>query len=180
MGRQQRCRRRRLHGGKWKPGSEISFKRFDGWKSGTAPAFEKVIVKQIASAGTRRALLEKGDADLSFNLPPKDFSELVAAGKLKVIGTPVDAELLYMDMNATVAPFDNPLVRKAVAYAIPYSDILGSALFNRGIGMSGGPTRSPPPPGRSPLPTRPISKRPRPCSPRRAFPMASRQRFPMT
>jgi peptide/nickel transport system substrate-binding protein len=123
----------------WKPGSEITFKRFDAWKSGTLPSFEKVIVRQIASAGTRRALLERGDVDLSFNLPPKDFSELVAAGKLKVIGTPVDAELLYLDMNVTVPPFDNPLVRKAVAYAIPYADILGSALYNRGVGMFGGP-----------------------------------------
>ncbi len=125
----------------WKPGSEISFKRFDAWHSGTLPAFEKVVVKQIASAGTRRALLEKGDADLSFNLPPKDFSELVAGGKLKVIGTPVDAELLYADMNVTIPPFDNPLVRKAVAYAMPYSDILNTALHKRGIGMFGGPEK---------------------------------------
>ena len=98
---------------KWRPGTEISFKRFDAWKSGTLPAFSHVISKQIASAGTRRALLEKGDADLSFNLPPKDFSELVATKKLKVIGTPVDSELLYLDMNVTLPPFDNPKVRKA-------------------------------------------------------------------
>ena len=60
----------------WKPGNEIVFKRFDDWKSGPLPYFKKVISRQIASAGTRRALLEKGDADLSFNLPPKDFAEL--------------------------------------------------------------------------------------------------------
>jgi peptide/nickel transport system substrate-binding protein len=126
---------------KWKPGSEISFNRFDAWKSGTLPAFAKVIVKQIASAGTRRALLEKGDADLSFNLPPKDFAELAATGKLKVIGTPVDSELLYMDMNVTVPPFDNPKVRKAIAYAVPYTDILNNALYKRGIGMFGGPEK---------------------------------------
>lgn len=125
----------------WKPGSEIAFKRFDAWKSGTLPAFEKVIVRQIASAGTRRALLEKGDADLSFNLPPKDFQELSKSDKLKVIGTPVDAELLYLDMNVTVPPFDNPKVRKAVAYAIPYAEILGNALYNRGVGMYGGPDK---------------------------------------
>lgn len=126
---------------RWKPGSEISFKRFDAWKSGTLPSFEKVMVKQIASAGTRRALLEKGDADLSFNLPPKDFAELVKVGKLKVIGTPVDAELLYVDMNVTIPPFDNPKVRKAVAYAMPYSAILDTALHKRGVGMFGGPEK---------------------------------------
>lgn len=123
----------------WKPGNEIVFKRFDDWKSGELPAMEKVIVRQIASAGTRRALLERGDADLSFNLPPKDFAELVEGSDLKVIGTPVDAELLYLDMNVTMEPFDDPKVRKAIAYAIPYEDILNTGLHGRGKGMFGGP-----------------------------------------
>jgi peptide/nickel transport system substrate-binding protein len=122
----------------WKPGSELVFKRYDGWKSGPLPYFRRVISRQIASAGTRRALLEKGDADLSFNLPPKDFAELVKQGKLTVIGTPVDSELLYIDMLTTKPPFNNVKVRQAVAYAIPYKDILHTALFDRGIGMFGG------------------------------------------
>ena len=125
----------------WKPGSEIDFKRFDNWKSGTLPAFQKIIERQIASPGTRRALLEKGDADLSFNLPPKDFSELAKQGKLKVIGTPVDSELLYIDMNVTQKPFDDPRVRQAIAYAIPYKDIMSNALYGRGVGMSDGPEK---------------------------------------
>jgi peptide/nickel transport system substrate-binding protein len=123
----------------WKPGSEIVFKRFEAWKSGPLPAMKKVIERQIESAGTRRALLEKGDADLSFNLPPKDFAELVKEGKLKVIGTRIDAELLYIDMNVTMPPFDNPKVRQAMAYAIPYEDVLHTGLYDRGIGMFNGP-----------------------------------------
>jgi len=122
----------------WKPGSEIVFKRFDNWKSGALPAMKKVIERQIESAGTRRALLEKGDADLSFNLPPKDFAELKKEGKLKVVGTQIDAELLYIDMNVTKPPFDNPKVRQAIAYAIPYEDIVHTGLYDRGIGMFGG------------------------------------------
>jgi len=115
------------------------FARFDEWKSGELPAMERVISRQIASAGSRRALLERGAADLSFNLPPRDFAQLVEAGQLKVIGTPVDAELIYVDMNVTIAPFDNPLVRQAIAYAIPYEDIVETAMYGRGIGMFGGP-----------------------------------------
>ncbi len=122
----------------WKPGSEIVFKRFDDWKSGPLPDFKRVVSRQIPSAGTRRALLEKGDADLSFNLPPKDFAELAKEGKLKVIGTPVDSELIYIDMNVKFPPFDNPKVRQAIAYAIPYDSILHNAMFDRGKGMYGG------------------------------------------
>jgi len=127
----------------WRPGNEIAFTRFEEWKSGPKPAMQRVVIRQVASAGSRRALLEKGDADLSFNLPPKDFAELSAAGKLKVVGTPVDAELLYIDMNVTKPPFDNPKVRQAVAHAIPYKAILETALFGRGIGMYGGPGGAP-------------------------------------
>lgn len=123
----------------WTPGSELVFTRFEDWKSGELPDFQRIISRQVASAGSRRALLERGDADLSFNLPPRDFSELVESGDLKVIGTPVDAELIYVDMNVTMAPFDNPLVRQAVAYAIPYEDIVSNGLYDRGIGMFGGP-----------------------------------------
>ncbi len=127
----------------WRPGNEIVFVRFEDWKSGPKPEMARVVIRQISSAGSRRALLEKGDADLSFNLPPKDFAELSKIGKLKVIGTPVDAELLYIDMNVTKKPFDNPKVRAAIAYAIPYKDILDNALFNRGVGMFGGPGAKP-------------------------------------
>ena len=41
-----------------------------------------MIVREVPSAGNRRALLERGDADISFDLPPKDFAEMAKAGKL--------------------------------------------------------------------------------------------------
>jgi len=53
----------------WKPGQETVYARFDDWKSGPAPKIRRVIVREIPSAGTRRAMLEKGDADISFDLP---------------------------------------------------------------------------------------------------------------
>lgn len=131
----------------WKPGDQLVLTRFDDWKSGPAPELKKVVFRQIASPGTRRALLEKGDVDLSVGLPPKDYAELAAAGKLKVIGTPVQGDLLFIDMNVKIAPFDNPKVRQAMAYAIPYEQIMASALYQRGVPMFGAdpaPTTYPP------------------------------------
>ena len=55
------------------------FIRFDDWKSGPLPKLKKVIVREVPSAGNRRALLERGDADISFDLPPKDFAEIATA-----------------------------------------------------------------------------------------------------
>ena len=121
----------------WKPGDQLVLTRFDAWKSGPLPQMKKVVFRQIASPGTRRALLEKGDVDMSVGLPPKDYAELAAAGKLKVVGTPVQGDLLFIDMNVKIAPFDNLKVRQAMAYAIPYEQIMASALYQRGVPMFG-------------------------------------------
>ncbi|SNB75410.1 peptide/nickel transport system substrate-binding protein [Arboricoccus pini] len=127
----------------WKPGDQLVFARFDDWKSGPKPQFERVVYRQVASPGTRRALLEKGDVDISVGLPPKDYAELAKAGKLKVIGTPIQNDLLFLDMNVKLKPFDNPKVREAIAYAIPYQQIMDAALYNRGVAMFGGDPAQP-------------------------------------
>ena len=69
----------------WKPGVEIVYERNDDWVGGKLPKLKKVIWRTIPAAGNRRALMERGDADISFDLPPKDFSEMKKETKLKLI-----------------------------------------------------------------------------------------------
>jgi peptide/nickel transport system substrate-binding protein len=123
----------------WKPGTETVYVRYDEWKSGPLPKLKKVIVREVPSAGNRRALLERGDADISFDLPPKDFSEIAKAGKLTVTAHPVENAHAYLGMNVTKPPFNNVKVRQAVAYALPYESIFSSAMFGRGALLSGNP-----------------------------------------
>jgi peptide/nickel transport system substrate-binding protein len=104
---------------KWTPGQEVVYTRFDDWKSGPVPKLQRVIWRTVPSAGNRRALMERGDADISVDLPPKDVSELAAGGKVKIIGTPIENAIQYFDMNVKMAPFDKVKVRQAIAYAIP-------------------------------------------------------------
>jgi len=61
---------------KWTPGQELVYRRFDEWKSGSLPKIQRVIWRMVPSPSNRRALIERGDADVSFDLPPKDVSEL--------------------------------------------------------------------------------------------------------
>jgi peptide/nickel transport system substrate-binding protein len=130
----------------WKPGTEIVFTRLDNWVSGPKPQLARVIYRQIPSPGTRRALLEKGDVDISVGLPPKDYAELAKAGALNVIGTPVQNDLLFIDMNTQMKPFDNPKVRQAIARATPYQSIIDAALYNRCVPMFGDAADKPYPP----------------------------------
>jgi len=127
----------------WTAGQQIVFTRFDNWKSGPMPKLKKVVYKQIASPGTRRALIEKGDVDMSVGLPPKDYSELAKMSKVKVIGVPVQNDLVFLDMNVKMPPFDNPKVREAISYAIPYKEILATALYGRAVPMFDGDPAKP-------------------------------------
>jgi peptide/nickel transport system substrate-binding protein len=127
----------------WTPGQQTVFTRFDEWKSGPMPKIKKVIYKQIASPGTRRALIEKGDVDMSVGLPPKDYADLAKAGKVKVIGVPVQNDLVFLDMNVKIPPFDNQKVREAISYAIPYKEILNTALYGRAVPMYDGDPAKP-------------------------------------
>ncbi len=123
----------------WKPGQETVYVRFDDWKSGPLPKIRRVIVREVPSAGNRRALLERGDADISFDLPPKDFAEMAKAGKLAVVSHPVENAFAYVGMNVKNPPFNNLKVRQAVAHAVPYEKIFSTAVFGRGVLLTGNP-----------------------------------------
>ena len=125
----------------WRPGSETVFARFDNWKSGPLPKIRRIIARDIPSAGTRRAMLERGDADFSTGFPPKDFDQLIKEGKVNVTGVPIPNGLWYVALNTSKPPFDNVKLRQAVAWAMPYEAIQSSAFFGRAVPMHGGPDK---------------------------------------
>jgi peptide/nickel transport system substrate-binding protein len=121
----------------YKPGQEIIYARNDAWKSGALPKMRRIVQREVPSAGNRRALLEKGDIDMTYEMPPKDFLELSQGGKVVVTSTPIENALWYIGMNVTKPPFNTAKVRQAVAYAIPYEKIMESALYRRSTKMWG-------------------------------------------
>jgi len=125
----------------WKPGAELILTRFDGWKSGPLPKIRRVIARDVPSAGTRRAMLERGDADLSTGFAPRDFDQLMKEAKLKVIGVPIPNALWYVALNTSKPPFDNVKLRQAIAWATPYEEIQKNAFFGRAVPMYGGPAK---------------------------------------
>jgi peptide/nickel transport system substrate-binding protein len=123
----------------WKPGQEIVLERFDEWKSGPLPKLKRIIQRDVPSAGNRRALIQRGDIDMTYSLPPKDFADFMAdKGKLKVASMPIENALFYLGMNTARAPFNNVKVRQAVAWALPYDKMFENAFYKRGIRMDGG------------------------------------------
>jgi peptide/nickel transport system substrate-binding protein len=124
---------------RWTPGQEMVFARNDAWASGPRPALARVIWRIVPQAGNRRALLERGDADISFDLPPRDFQEFQASRRLKIVSTPVENAMNYIGMNCARPPFNDVRVRRAVAFAVPYQRIMDQAMFGQGNPLFGGP-----------------------------------------
>jgi len=131
---------------KWTPGQEISFTRFDEWKNGPLPKMKRVVMREVPSAGNRRALMERGDADVVLDTPQKDAAEIVAekgSGKYVVVGVPIENSLKYLGLVTTQKPFDDVRVRQAIAYAVPYAQISQSAIYGRGRMMNGASADAP-------------------------------------
>jgi len=127
----------------WNAGTEVVLERNDKWLGGPLPKVKRIIWRMVPSAGNRRALLERGDADISYDLPNKDFVELKDIGKLSIVSTPYSNGIQYIGMNVKQPPFDNLKVRQAVAYAIPYQKIMDAALFGLAKPMFGAPAGTP-------------------------------------
>jgi len=121
----------------WVAGTEVVMERNENWVGGLLPKTKKIIWRMVPSAGNRRALLERGDADISYDLPNKDFVELKNEGKLTIVSTPYSNGIQYIGMNVKNPPFDNVKVREAVAYALPYQKIMDAVLFGLAKPMFG-------------------------------------------
>ena len=117
---------------KWTPGVEYVFEPNPNYWQG--PDFfknSKVIAKVVPSAEDRELLLKKGDIDLALGLPFKDIDALKKDPN--VIVKPIEyTRLFYLGMNNKLAPFDNPKVRQAISYGIPYQTIIDKVLYGYG------------------------------------------------
>jgi peptide/nickel transport system substrate-binding protein len=94
----------------------------DYW-GGTVPAMKRVILQNTPELANLQATIETGDADIVQDLGAEQVTALEGNPDItlnKVLST----ILVYVGMNATEAPLDNPDVREAIRYAINYDDII--------------------------------------------------------
>ena len=129
---------------KWTAGTEVIMERNDDWVGGPMPKIKRVIWRMVPQAGNRRALLERGDADISYESAQQGFPG--AQGRRQAqhrVAAVLATASSIIGMNVTKPPFDNPKVRQAVAYAIPYQKIMDAVLFGLANPMFGAPAGKP-------------------------------------
>ncbi len=124
---------------RWDPGQQLVYTRNEHYKSGPEPALRRVIIREIPSKATRRALVERGDVHIDFDVPGKDAQELKGNAKLKVTSWPIVNTENVISLNVTFEPFKDKKVRQAIAWAVPYEQIFEQAAFGQGRKMYGAP-----------------------------------------
>ncbi len=92
---------------------------------------KRVIFRHIPESGSQRLLVERGDADLAFNLTAQDIDALQGKPGTKVEFFP-SRRVLYMGFNMMNKPFDDPRVLKAMKLLIDYDTIEKTLMKNQG------------------------------------------------
>ena len=90
-----------------------------------APRVKRVKLQVIPAPANRRLLLEKGEIDIALGLSRRDIDDLRGADGINVISSPSN-EFVFMPMAMGTPPFDNPLVRRAMAHVVPYDAIVAN------------------------------------------------------
>jgi len=105
-------------------GEEVVLEKFeDYWRGWEGPHFDTVVIKKIPETATRRQLVEKGDADITIELPYEDIEALKEHPDVNVVVGP-SFQNLFMMFNTDKPPLDNKLVRQALSYAFPYDNVV--------------------------------------------------------
>lgn len=112
--------------------------KFDDWKNGAPIANDRIMAQVVPVTSSRRAAAERKEADLVRGLSGRDIKDLLAADKVRIMGINNPGAVTGIALNSQMAPFDNPKVRQAIAYAVPYQQIFDSVLYERGAPMFGG------------------------------------------
>ena len=111
----------------WQRGQQAVLVRFPGyWGGWSGPHFSKVDIREIPDAVTRRELMERGQADLTYNLTPQDYNALDRNPAVRVIA-PVGTEIVYVIMTEA-GPLASPAARQALSYAFPYDGYIHGVM----------------------------------------------------
>lgn len=117
--------------GNWVQGDSISLNRNETYW-GTPAILENVTIKYISDPTAAFAAVMAGDVDAFPTFPaPENLPQFDADPRFSVIVGSTEGETI-LSTNNKMPPFDNPLVREALAHAIDRNAIIDGAMFGYG------------------------------------------------
>ena len=101
------------------------------------PASKEIIVNFINSDATLLLQARNGEADITLGMTKASVASLAENEDVRIIAND-HAISEQIGLPNTKAPWDNEMVREAVAFAVPYAEIVDSVAFGYGT-LFGGP-----------------------------------------
>ena len=115
----------------WSPGSEIKLvKNEEYWD--TPANVDSVTFRVVPDSQVRAADLETGNVHIIDPVQPNEVERLNNSGVASVMQTP-SSSLAYLGFNTEKEPFNDPLVRQAISYAIDRQAIISGVYEDFGI-----------------------------------------------
>jgi peptide/nickel transport system substrate-binding protein len=94
---------------------------------GGKPAIDTVVFKEVPTSAARVQLLRGGAVDIAQYLQPLEIISLKNVPNVAVETVPASF-MIWIELNAKMAPFDNVDVRRAMNYAFPQADVMKSVF----------------------------------------------------
>ncbi|MFW6005964.1 MAG: ABC transporter substrate-binding protein [Candidatus Bipolaricaulota bacterium] len=126
----------------WKRGSNLTLTRYEDYYRDELPYLDKVVFEFIGDVNTRITSLKSGGIDaIAYLSSPENAVSLKEVNSLKVL-TGLTTWEVILAMNNSREPFSDPLVRKAINFALDREEIIEGATFGFGepIGSLMSPT----------------------------------------
>ncbi|MCW3815726.1 ABC transporter substrate-binding protein [Micromonospora sp. DR5-3] len=120
-------------------GQEIELSANTGYPGPDPAKTPTIRISVVPAAANQRLQLQAGDIDIALGISQRDIQDLKKAPGIKVISAASNRQVA-IQMSVTAAPFNDVNVRKALAYAVPYEQIISNVY--------GGDAR----PAKSPVP----------------------------
>lgn len=117
------------------PGVEMDLSAFPGYWA-PQPCYAKVVLKFVPVEAQRVLLLQQGSVDFAEELGAQSLASLASAPGVKELSLP-DRNQMMMGLNTTAAPFNVLENRQALAYAVPYDDVISSIFQGQGVKSEG-------------------------------------------
>jgi peptide/nickel transport system substrate-binding protein len=90
---------------------------------GGKPAIDTVVFKEVPTSASRVQLLQGGAVDIAQYLQPLEIISLKNVPTVAVETVPASF-MIWIELNAKIAPFDNVDVRRAMNFAFPQQEVI--------------------------------------------------------
>lgn len=104
-------------------GQEIELTANEAYPGGDAPKTKTIKLSVVPAAANQRLQLEAGDIDIALGISGQDLQDLKSKEGITVLSASSNTQVA-IQMNTAAAPFNDVNVRKALAYAVPYDQII--------------------------------------------------------